>query len=218
MIIDVWVKEYRHRVTAHEIGLTRDRHTISTLRQRYAPDWFLNPIDRHMTADFTAPPGFQRYVDKYSEATTQEPWRDIESYFQKKNRIGSVQNPQGLMSYPVSYPRINTAALASSGEALAGWFCETHYNWDLYIRPPMVTPDLIFRRSRTSRRLALVEVKSSGNLGNPISKMTGEMINLLRVLAPTKLLRPGRYYVGLIMVQVESPTEVRLTSLILEEA
>jgi hypothetical protein len=43
------------------------------------------------------------------------------------------------------------------------------------------------------------------------------MVKLLEVLAKTKLLRPGPYYAGLILVQLVGPTDVNLTSLILEE-
>ena len=72
-------------------------------------------------------------------------------------------------------------------------------------------------RDRGSGRWALVEVKSSGRLGNVRSKLTTEMIKLLKILAATKQLRPSPYYVALIMVQVGGPTEVKLTSLVLEE-
>ena len=80
-----------------------------------------------------------------------------------------------------------------------------------------VTPDMIFYDNASSR-LALVEVKSTSNMGNPTSKLTTETINLLKVLAPTKLLHSGKFIVALIMIQVASATEVHLTSLILEES
>ena len=44
------------------------------------------------------------------------------------------------------------------------------------------------------------------------------MIKLLKVLAPTKLLQPGRFIASLIMIQVANPSEIHLTSLILEES
>ena len=133
-------------------------------------------------------------------------------------RSGQIHNQPSRLLFPVNYPMMNIAAMASAAEALAGWFCEEHYHdWDFYTRPSRVTPDLIFR-DLVNRRFALVEVKSSGNLGNPQSKITTEMIKLLKVLAPMKLLNQSRYYLGLIMVQVASPVQVNLTSLILEEA
>ena len=69
-----------------------------------------------------------------------------------------------------------------------------------------------------SRRLALVEVKSTSKMGDIRSRLTTEMIKLLKVLAPTKLLQPGRFIATLIMVQVASSSEVHLTSLVLEES
>lgn len=77
--------------------------------------------------------------------------------------------------------------------------------------------DIVFRDD-VSRRLALVEVKSSAQMGDPKGKLTTEMIKLLRVLAPTKFLHPRQYQVVLAMVQVAAPDEVNLTSLVLEEA
>lgn len=77
-------------------------------------------------------------------------------------------------------------------------------------------PDIVFRDD-ASGRLALVEVKSTGRLADVRTKLTADMIKLLKVLAPTKLLHPNRYYVGLVMIQVASATDVNLTSLVLEE-
>ena len=218
MILDVSITEYRQTVTAYEVGLTRDRQTESRLRQQYTPAWFANPVRRQITADFTTAPGFQWYVDKYSEVTTSDPWNDIERYFQRANLVGRQGHGQpNVLSYPVSYPILNITAMASAAEALAGWYCETPYiDWSLHVRPSRVTPDMVFR-DNASGRFALVEVKSSGNMGDPRSKLTTEMIKLLKVLAPTKLLNRSLYYVALIMVQVASATQVDLTSLVLEE-
>ena len=215
MILNVSVTEYRHAVTPHEVGLTRDRHTVSILRNQHAPQWFSNPTRWQWSADLASAPGFQWYVDMYSEVTTQEPWNDIDLFFRRVARIGYNQNPQGALLYP-SYPMLNIAAMASASEALAGWFCEKYYNWDLYVRPSRVTPDMIFQ-DIASGRLALVEIKSSGKLGNVQSKLTTEMIKLLKVLAPTKQLYPSRYYLALIMLQIADAANVNLTSLVLEE-
>ena len=218
MILDVAVTEYRHMITAHEIGLVRDRQTVSRLRKQYAPSWFASPNNRQMQVDFAVGQGFQWYVDKYSEVTTQEPWNDVTAYFQRVAGIRSAQPPQSRLFYPLrNQPLLNTAAMASGAESIAGWFCETHYAWDLVTRPLRVTPDMVFLDS-ISRRLALVEVKSTSRMGNVRGKLTTEMINLLKVLAPTKLLQPGRFIAALIMVQVANSSEVHLTSLVLEEA
>ena len=216
MILDVSVTEYRHVVTGPEIGLTRDRRTESRLRQTYAPAWFTSPRRWQWQADLDAAPGFQYYVDMYSEVTTKDPWDDIALFFQRASAFGQTQFSSGALLYPAKTPELNIAAMASASEALAGWFCEDHYGWGLYDRPSKVTPDIVFR-DNASNRLALVEVKSSGRLGNPQSKLTTDMIKLLKVLAPTKLLHPHKYYVGLIMVQVSGPDSVDLTSLILDE-
>ena len=217
MILDVSVTEYRHTITTQDVGLARDRQTISILRKTHAPAWFTNPVRSQLTADFTAPPGFQWYVDKYSEVTTQEPWNDIQLYFRRASRLQSSQPQQSMLYFPLrSQPLLNIAAMASAAEAIAGWYCETYYNWGLVARPLRVTPDMIFYDNASSR-LALVEVKSTSNMGNPTSKLTTEMINLFKVLAPTKLLHPSRFIAALIMIQVVSATEVHLTSLVLEE-
>ncbi len=221
MILDVSVTEYRYTITSEQVGLTRDRQTLSILRNQQVPHWYSSESQWKWQADLTAGRGFQWYVDKYSEVTTQNPWDDVELYFrrvQRAARVGPTQIPipQSRLLYPANRPVLNTFAMASAAEAIAGWFCETHYNWNLYRRPLKVTPDMIFRDNQ-SRRLALVEVKSTSSLRNIRSKLTTEMINLLKVLAPTKLINPGRYYAGLIMVQVADFSEVHLTSLILEE-
>lgn len=215
MILDVSVTEYRQTFTAWQIGLTRDKSTESMLRDVYVPAWFANPVNSHLTFDFTGSPGLQWYVDRYSEAVTSEPWRDIEYYFHQRN-LGRVF--RGRLFYPRSAPILNVSAMASASEAIAGWFCRSQYGWDLYFRPARVTPDIILRDNQTGR-LALVEVKSSSNMGNPKRKMTTDMINLInKALLHTQRLRPALYNVALIMVQVASPTEVSLTSLVLEEA
>lgn len=217
MILDVEVTEYRHVVMPQEIGLTRDRQTVSILRNDYIPSWFSNESRWQWKADLTAGHGFQWYVDKYSEVTTLNPWDDIELYFQRlaKVRQGSLPATGGLL-YPVNHPVLNIAAMASASEALAGWFCETRYNWNLVDRPSRVTPDMVFS-SDDGSRLALVEVKSTSQSRNVGGKMTTEMIDLLRILAPTKLLHPGSYYAALIMVQITGANSVNLTSLVLEE-
>ena len=218
MILDVAVTEYRHVVTSYEVGLTRDKHTESILRKEHAPAWFSNPVRSQATLDFAASRGFQWYVDKYSEVATQDPWDDISLFFRRAARVGQIRlRPPSALLYTAQYPILNTSAMASASEALAGWFCETHYNWDLLLRPRRVTPDMVLL-DRTSRQLALVEVKSTSKLGSVTARMTTETIKLLRVLAATKLLYPGSYYSVLIMVQVEDPSAIRLTSLALEEA
>ena len=213
MILDVSVTEYRHALTTRQIGLTLDRRTIALLRRESASTWFENPTTRRLTVDFTATPGFQWYVDMYSEAAALEPWRDIEYYFQQGNN-DSVSQERLLFSRDA--PILSVSAMASASEAIAGWFCQEEYGWDLYFRPARVTPDIIFSDNENGRR-AVVEVKSSSDMGNPASKMTTDMINLLKALAPMKMLNPAIYNAVLIMVQVANATEVSLTSLVLEE-
>ena len=214
--LEVSVAEYRRVLTPREIGLTRDARTVSTLRNDYAPLWFSNRTDWRWRADFDAPPGFQRYVDMYSEVTTHQPWDDVALFFDRVAKAESGDISLDPLSYPEPSPLLNSAAMASASEALAGWFCETHYGWERSIRPQRVSPDIVFRE-RTTGRWALVEVKSSSRLGNLRSQMTSDMIDLLRILAATKQLRPGRYSVNIIMIQVVGVAEVNLTSLILEE-
>ena len=76
--LEVSVAEYRRVLTPREIGLTRDARTVSTLRNDYVPLWFSARTDWRWRADFDAPPGFQRYVDMYSEASTRQP---VYTYF-----------------------------------------------------------------------------------------------------------------------------------------
>ena len=215
MIINVSVTEYRHSITAHEVGLTRDTQTVSRLREQHVPSWFSAPTQSQWQADLNAGPGFQWYVDKYTEVTTSEPWKDVELFFQRLDAVGRWTGHGGNLLYPSRNPLLNTAAMANSAEALAGWFCEESYDWELITRPQRVSPDIVFLHH--SGRLALVEVKSTGSSGGVLGRMTTEMIKLLRILAATKLLRPNLYYVVLMMVQITGPTEVNLTSLVLEE-
>ena len=216
MIVNVAVTEYWHQITPHEVGLARDTHTASVLRANYSPAWFSTPKHWNWPADFSSGRGFQWYVNKYAEVTTDNPWNDVLLYFANLAKVKGSPTPTGLLYYPGRYPILNSAAMAAAAEALVGWFCQMHYNWDLVIRPPRVTPDLVFR-DRTSKRWGLVEVKSSGRLGDVRNKLTTDMIKLLRVLSSTKQLRPKPYYAALVMVQVAGPTDAWLTSLILEE-
>ena len=216
MILNVSVTEYRPLVTAHELGLARDTHTVARLRQRYAPSWFSNPSNWVWRPDLDAAPGFQHYVDKYAESSTLAPWEDVILFFNRLAAVSGTPITPGPLYYPARYPLLNTAAMASATEALAGWFCEQYHHWSLISRPARVTPDLLFR-DPTNHRWALIEVKSSGKLGDVKKKLTTFMIKLLPILASTKLLRPNLYYAGVILAQVASPTDVHLTSLILEE-
>lgn len=215
MILNVSVTEYRHSITAQEVGLTRDTQTVSRLREQYVPSWFSAPTRSQWQADLDSTPGFQWYVDKYSEVVTSEPWSDVELFFQRLAAVGRRTAHGRNLYYPGRDPLLNTAAMAYSAEALAGWYCEESYNWDLITRPQRVSTDIVFLDQ--SGRWALVEVKSTGRSGSVRGKMTTEMIKLLRILAATKLLRPDLYYVVLMMVQVVGPTDIRLTNLVLEE-
>lgn len=110
------------------------------LKRAYAPLWFSEPMQWRWQADLDATLGFQNYVDKYSEVTTQNPWDDIALFFQRARGFGQTQNPPSGLLYPVKAPELNIAAMASAAEALAGWFCEDRYGWTLYARPSKVTP------------------------------------------------------------------------------
>jgi hypothetical protein len=66
VIISVNVVEYHSPISSYEIGLSRDTHTVKTLREKYAPKWFLKPKVSTWRADLAANGGFQQYVDKYS--------------------------------------------------------------------------------------------------------------------------------------------------------
>lgn len=214
--LSVRITEYRCVISGHQLGLVRDTHTAAVLRRRYAPSWFASPKSWIWTADLAAPPGFQWQVDKYAEVVTKDPWDDVVLYFARRARAGGLPVGPGPLFYPGRYPILNSAAMASAAEAIAGWFCRQFYGWELVVRPPRVTPDLIFLEPE-SRRYALVEVKSSGRTGDVRSKLTTDMIKLLRVLNSSKQLRPGAYFAALVMVQVATASEVVLTSLVLEE-
>ena len=164
MILNVSVTEYRHSVTAHEVGLTRDTHTVSRLREQYVPSWFSASSQWQWIADLAASPGFQRYVNKYTEVTTSEPWNDVELFFQRLAAVGQGSAQVGPLLYPLRYPILNAAAMASAAEALAGWFCEAHYNWDLITRPQRVSPDMVFR-DRPKWSLGTGRSKIDGQIG-----------------------------------------------------
>ena len=214
MILNVSVTEYRRALTHLEIGLARDRLTVATLRREHVPNWFENPREWRWEVDTESGRGLQWYVDKYSEVATSEPWRDIELYFER----GAAANgaPSGALLYPNRRPTLNAAAMASSAEALAGWFCEDQYGWSFADRPRMVSPDIVFQDGANDR-IALVEVKSSSARRNIIGRITSDMIDLLKILAFTKYLKPSRYCAALMMVQLVGASSVNLTSLILEE-
>ena len=214
MILNVAVTEYRRELTHLQIGMTRDRLTVAALRRDYAPKWFENPREWRWEVDTEAGMGLQMYVNKYSEVATSEPWKDVELYFER----GDVANgaPSGALLYPNRRPTLNTTAMASAAEALAGWFCEDQYGWSFAYRPRTVSPDIVFQDSANDR-IALVEVKSSSLRGNVTGRMTTDMIDLLKMLAFTKYLKPSRYCAALIMIQLVGVSNINLTSLVLEE-
>jgi hypothetical protein len=214
MVLSVDVTQYTHGFDRKDIGRTRDAFTAKLLRQHAANTWFANPKISVWPADFSVAPGFDWFVRKYAEVILGDPWRDVELYF---NNAAALQgaNPLG---YPPRHPLLNTAAMAMAAEALAGWFCETNYPWAFIGRPQRVSPDLIFY-DRAQARYVLIEVKSSGReTWNVRAKLTTDMINLLRTVAPTKHLTPSKYVAGVIAIQVIGPAAASLSSLILEEA
>ena len=214
MILNISVTECRRELTHLQIGMTRDRLTVPTLRRDYAPKWFENPREWRWEVDTEAGMGLQMYVNKYSEVATSEPWKDIELYF-KRDDVANGES-SGALLYPSKRPTLNTAAMASASEALAGWFCEYRYGWSFVDRPRTVSPDIVFQDSANDR-IALVEVKSSSLRRNIAGRMTTDMIDLLRILAFTKYLKPSRYCAALIMVQLVGVSDINLTSLVLEE-
>ena len=148
MVINVDITEYRAPVTAYEVGLAGNRSGAKLLKERYSSAWFSSPQSQSKQLDVTPSAGFQKLVDKYAEVTTHDPWSDVTLYFQR------------LSSGPLRFPILNTAAMAAASEAIAGWFCETSHPWGLLLRPPRVTPDLIFMDTATGRWV-LVEVKAT---------------------------------------------------------
>lgn len=217
MVLNVAVTEYRAIIPSQVVGLARDSHTVRRLRAQYAPLWFTSPIKSTWNPDLNAGRGFQHCVDKYAEVTLKAPWDDVLLYYDWLFLLSGKSIQPGTLHYPPLYPVLNTSAMSNAAEALAGWFCEDHYSWTLTIRPERVTPALIFR-DRVNRRWALIEVKSSGKLGELNRKLTSAMIKLLPILSSTNQLNPNPYYVGVIMVQVKGPADLLLTSLILEES
>lgn len=215
-VLNVSGVEYRNQIDPRVLGLVRDTHTEKVLRSQYAPAWFQRPTPLSWSADLTSARGFQWYVDKYSEAVTVEPWDDVVQFFGRLGKAAGKPAPIPPLFYPARFPILNTAAMAAAAEALAGWFCEYRYGWQLIIRPPRVTPDLVFLDS-SSLQYVNVEVKSSGKVVDVKAKLLTEMIKVLRVLNASKQLRPGPYVAALVMVQVKSAAEVVLSSLVLEE-
>jgi len=214
LILNVDVTEYRHPVTSHEIGLARDPLSAKVLRQNYAHAWFSSPTARRWQPDLSGTPGFQRYVDKYAEVVVDDPWADIILYHTQSAMLAGAPTP---LAFPPRYPLLNSAAMAMAAEALAGWYCQTTHPWWFLGRPQRVSPDMIFYDTN-SARYALVEVKSSGKSSfNVKTKVTSDMIKLLRTLALTKQISAGRYLAGVILVQVTGPATAGLTSLLLEE-
>ena len=224
MILSVNVNEHHADVDSHVIGLARDSNTAAVLRRDYAEKWFDYSNQWLWSADLSAGRGFQWQVDKYAEVVTVEPWKDVQFYFAQKAKVGGPPTPStiiltGPLKNPPRYPILNSAAMAAASEALAGWFCRVHYGWDFIARPPRVTPDLEFW-DKNEKRFALIEVKSSGKVGDiqkKKNKLVNDMIKLLRVLHGTKYIQNGFYYAGVIAIQIASPTDVRLTSLLLRE-
>jgi len=202
VVINVDVTEYRAPITRYEVGLAGNRPGAKLLKQRYSSAWFSAPKLQSKQLDVAAGAGFQKFVDKYAEVTTFDPWSDVNLYFQRRSA--------GFSRFSI----LNTAAMAAASEAIAGWFCETAHSWALLLRPPRVTPDLIFLDTATGRWV-LVEVKATARarLG---TKVTTDMTKLLRHLSSVYMLSKGKYTAVILTVQVKDESSVALQSVVLE--
>jgi len=219
--IQLDVYEYDVLAKRRDIGLTRDEDTRKILRKTIS-SWIQRPtkLSRYQLGTMGTPFNLQPWIDRWSEQPTSNALADLDKSLQAARRAGVTLGgaPIGLpiLAYFPNPVPINISSLSALGEGLAALYliC-VEQAWGLH-RNIGVCPDFVLRDNQTGRWL-LAEVKTTSGV-SVIQQVKGAALDILDVLAKTKLIRAGRYVAYVIGIVVKSLNEYEIHRLRIEEA
>ena len=224
MVPFILLNVYQYDVMANRriIGLTRDDDTRKILRKSIA-SWLKNPkVSCCQLGTQSVPFNLQPWIDRYSEQPTTDALADLDKSLQAAKKVGVPYGgiPVGLpilAYFPKTVPT-NISSLCAVGEGLAGVYLiqvEHQQAWGLH-RNIGICPDFILRDNQTARWL-LAEVKTTAGV-NILQQLRGAALDVLDVLAKTKLIRAGKYVAYVIGIVMKSLDEYEVHRLRIEEA
>ncbi|MCL0049347.1 hypothetical protein M1O47_02235 [Dehalococcoidia bacterium] len=220
ILLDIY--KYDVQVTRLDIGLTRDEDTRRVLRKTIS-SWLQKPV---MSASYqlaTAGGAFnmQPWIDRYSEQPTSDAFADIAKSLQAAQKTGVTLGgvPIGvpiLAYFPKTVP-INISSLCAIGEGLAALYLISveHQQATGLHRNIGICPDFILRDNQTGRWL-LAEVKTTSR-PNISQQLKVAALDILDVLAKTKLIRTGQYVAYVIGIVMQSLNSFQIHRLRIEE-
>jgi len=217
-VLNVSVYRYSRIMRPAEIALTRDRFTrvrlggilSSLLASPVAPT-------KHRTTSRT----IRAYIDAFSEHASSDPLSDLAKFLKVSGLTGStpggIKTGSSILSYAPAAIMPNAAATGAIGEGLAGWFMERLEGMKHHARPIGVCPDAIFF-DPTTNRYVLAEAKAVGKSQRANSQTKRGAMDVLDVLAKTKLIRKGKYMAYTITTVILGLQDFELHAVRLEEA
>lgn len=220
VLLDVY--QYNVKAKRRDIGLTRDEDTRKVLRKTIA-SWLKKPnnVIYYQLGTPTALFDLQPWVDRYSEQPTSNALADLDKSLQAAKKFGVTLGgvPIGvpiLAYFPKTVP-INISSLCAVGEGLAAVYLlqVEHQQTTGFYRNIGICPDFILRDNQTGRWL-LAEVKTTSG-----SKVTQQLavaaLDILDVVAKTKIIRVGQYIAYVVGVVMESLDKFQIHRLRIEE-
>lgn len=219
--IRIKVYAYDQVVLPYHMGLTRDKFTLNELT-RIVSGWLGTPKSTH---EFVCDRiDLQRWISRYAEETTANALGEMTGWFEKIRKLGYTGYTLGGakigvpdLSYYEKCQPLNTSALGAIGEGLAAAYLvkiENKQHRGLF-RNIGCCPDLILM-DHVANRWALVEVKTT--CGEKIhTKLKKAAIELLDILAKTRMIRTGSYIAYAIGVVMQGLDTYEIHRLRMEE-
>jgi hypothetical protein len=155
-------------------------------------------------------------VNDFSESIATGAHTDLTEYHRRKNILGRTVGGRRSVGRSLIYSedklKPSKESIGALGEGIAGEYLEKYEGLHFEIRPFGVSPDLIFRNKGGARILA--EVKTSLERFPAVTKVA---VELLDILAKTRIIRRGKYSAYVVAVKINDPTSFELRRLSIEE-